>query len=284
MPRPPLTLPRPLVTADGLAERRDTVALVDARWYLDGRSGHRAYLGGHLPGAVWVDLDTDLSGAPSADGGRHPLPTPDGFAAAMSRLGIGDDTPVVVYDDAGGSIAARLWWMLHVLDHPVAVLDGGMAAWPGRLEVGEVTPTARPFTPRAWPAGRFADADAVDRYRRERRSVVLDARAPSRYEGGQPGLDPRPGHIPGARSAPWAANLDPSGRLAAPDVLAARYASLGADDAELVVAYCGSGVTACHDLLALAAAGRTATALFVGSWSAWGADPDRPAETGPDRR
>jgi thiosulfate/3-mercaptopyruvate sulfurtransferase len=281
-------LPGPLVDGPWLAAHAaDVVAgrlvVADVRWYLDGRSGRAAHEAGHLPGAVWVDVDTDLSAPPSPATGRHPLPSPDAFAAAMGRLGIGDDIPVVAYDDGSGSVAARLWWLLHVLDHPVAVLDGGVAAYPAPLEAGAVAPRPARFTARSWPSSRMVDADELLR-RQASGSVVLDARATPRYEQGDPAIDPRPGHVPGARSAPWAGNVDgATGRLRSAPALRQRFAALGVDDATAVVAYCGSGVTACHDLLALEVAGLGArSALYPGSWSQWGADAARPAETGPD--
>ncbi|MDQ6851095.1 MAG: sulfurtransferase [Actinomycetota bacterium] len=263
----------PLVSGDWLAEHRDEVHIVDVRWYLDGRSGRAAYAAGHLPGAVWLDIDTELSDPASAEVGRHPLPSPERFAAALGRAGIAEGQPVLAYDDAGGSIAARLWWLLHVLGEPAAVLDGGIAAWPGRLtiEAPVLAPVQRPARP--WPAHRFADADAVA----ATQGVVLDARAANRFAHGDPAIDSRPGHVPGARSFPWTENLDPNGRLLAPDLLAERFAGIGDGP---VLAYCGSGVTACHDLLALAVAGREDTVLYPGSWSQWGADESRPIETG----
>ena len=276
----------PLVSAAWLESHRTTVRVVDSRWYLDGRPGHAAYLGGHIPGAVWVDLDRELSAPASPDSGRHPLPEPEAFAAAMTRLGIGDGTPVVVYDDARGSVAARLWWMLHILDHEVAVLDGGIDAWTGPLSTDDVAtePASPPFTATAWPADRVVDADAVEAMLARDDALVLDARAASRYANGDPAIDPRPGHIPSARSAPWAGNIDPdTGRVLTAGELRRRFDNLGAPDARKIVAYCGSGVTACHDLLALTIAGLgDRLALYPGSWSQWGADDTRPAETGPE--
>ncbi|MEO8692059.1 MAG: sulfurtransferase [Acidimicrobiales bacterium] len=276
----------PLVSAAWLDAHLSTVRVVDVRWYLDGRSGHAAYLGGHIPGAVWVDLDRELSAPASPTSGRHPMPTPRAFADAMTRLGVDDATPVVVYDDARGSIAARLWWMLQVLGHDVAVLDGGIDAWRGPLATDEVTPAPAPtpFTARDWPAARMADADTVEALRGRPDALLLDARAAARFAEGDPAIDPRPGHIPGARSAPWAGNVDTAtGRLRDADELRGRYQDLGAADARTIVAYCGSGVTACHDLLALAIAGfGDRLALYPGSWSQWGADDTRPTQTGPD--
>lgn len=260
----------PLVSGDWLAAHLADVRVVDVRWYLDGRSGRAAYEAGHLPGAVWLDVDTDLSDPASETAGRHPLPSPSRFAAALGRVGIAAGTPVVPYDDAGGSIAARLWWMLRVLGEPAAVLDGGLAAWSGALttQVPSYSPVER--EPREWPADRFATADQVARSS----AAIFDARTAERYAHGDPGIDPRPGHIPGALSAPWAGNLGADGRFLAPDVLRERFS---VDDA---IAYCGSGVTACHDLLAMELAGVAHTALYPGSWSQWGADPARPTETG----
>jgi thiosulfate/3-mercaptopyruvate sulfurtransferase len=263
----------PLVSAGWLASHLDDVRVVDVRWYLDGRSGRAAYAAGHLPGAMWLDVDTDLSEPASVSDGRHPLATPERFASALGRIGIDERTPVVAYDDAGGSHAARLWWMLHVLGEPAAVLDGGLAAWTGPLltEIPAVEPVQR--RPRPWPAGRFvepgelATADAV----------VYDARTAERYRHGDPSIDPRPGHIPGAHSAPWAENLGDDGRFRPAEQLRERFAAAASRPA---IAYCGSGVTACHELLAMELAGIEQTALYAGSWSQWGADPSRPVETG----
>jgi thiosulfate/3-mercaptopyruvate sulfurtransferase len=262
----------PLVSPDWLAAHLDAVRIVDVRWYLDGRSGHAAYRAGHLPGAVWLDIDADLSAPASAAAGRHPLPTPERFAAALGRVGIGAGTPVVGYDDAGGSVASRLWWLLHVLGEPVAVLDGGLAAWTGPLETSEPRQAPVERRPQPWPADRFVTADEVA----TPGALIYDARTAERYARGDAAIDPRPGHIPGAVSAPWGGNLDENGRFRSPAELRARFAAAADRPA---IAYCGSGVTACHDLLALELAGRTATALYAGSWSQWGADPSRPAET-----
>jgi thiosulfate/3-mercaptopyruvate sulfurtransferase len=241
---------------------------------LDGRSGRAAYESGHIPGAVWLDVDSDLSAPASPADGRHPLPSPEHFAAALGRAGIAAGTPVVVYDDAGGSKAARLWWMLHVLGEPAAVLDGGLAAWPGPLSVDEPSPPAVSRAGRPWPASRFLSADDVA----ATAAVVYDARTAERYAHGDPAVDPRPGHLPGALSAPWEANLGPDGRFRPVAELRERFADAVGRGA---VAYCGSGVTACHDLLAMELAEIESTALYAGSWSQWGADESRPAEIGP---
>jgi thiosulfate/3-mercaptopyruvate sulfurtransferase len=278
-------LPGSLVDAGWLARHggRPGLVVADVRWYLD-RSGREAYEEGHLPGAVFVDVDRDLAGPIEGDSGRHPLPRPEVFGAVMERLGIGDGTVLVAYDDVGGSNAARLWWMLAVTGHPAAVLDGGLAAWPGPLEAGPPPParTDVRFTAREWPAGRIADAADVDGLRRSAVAVVLDARARERYRGEIEPIDPVAGHIPGALSAPWAENVDPeTGRFRSPEELRRRYERLGAGAGELVV-YCGSGVTSCHDLLALEVAGLPGARLYVGSWSGWVADRSRPVARGPE--
>ncbi|GAA3751456.1 sulfurtransferase [Salinactinospora qingdaonensis] len=270
-----------VVDADWLARHLDEVALADVRWYLDGSSGYEAYLGGHLPGAVWIDVDHDLAAPPSPQGGRHPLPDPDHFARALGRRGIGDDTPVVAYDDAGGSVAARLVWMLRVLGCPAALLDGGMDAWQGPLERESASrqPCERTVLP--WPAERVVDAATVLAATSDDSQVLLDARARGRFTGESPSaVDARPGHIPSARSAQWQDNLTPDGRLLSAEQLRARFTALGVTTAVPPIAYCGSGVTACHDLLALEHAGFAGARLYPGSWSAWGADPELPAETG----
>jgi len=268
----------PAVSAEWLAEHSTDPGLViaDVRWYLDDRSGRDAYEAGHIPGAVFVDLDTDLAAPPSFHGGRHPLPDPIEFATNMSQLGIGDTSRVVAYDDVGGAIAARMWWMLDACGVATAVLDGGVAMWPGELSTEGVNPVRSWFTTRPWPTERLATADEVDELRHGG-AVVLDARDHERYAHGS-AIDPRPGHVPGAVSAPFADNLT-DGSLKPVHVLRERYESFGVGT-KPAVAYCGSGVTACHDLLAMRRAGLGNGRLFVGSWSAWGADTERPTETG----
>ncbi len=267
----------PVVSADWLADNIGSVVVADVRWYLDGRSGRAAYDRGHIPGARFADLDTDLSAEPCAALGRHPLPAPDSFAAAMGGLGIGDDTSVVAYDDAGGVIAGRLWWMLDSLGRRAAVLDGGIGAWTGPLETGMPRWSPAEFTARPWPSDRFVGIDEVDQLRGDPGAVVIDARSAERFEGVANPIDKRFGHIPGAVSMPADANLR-DGRLKSAEELRGRYSSVGAGD-KTVVAYCGSGVSACCNLLALRRAGLADGQLFVGSWSAWGGDPDRPVET-----
>lgn len=277
-----------LVSVGWLRERLGGagVRVVDVRWYLTepGR-GRGEYLAGHIPGAVYMDIDTDLA-APKGQGpGRHPLPSAAAFAAAAGRAGIGPAAHVVAYDAAGGAYAARLWWLLRYFGHGrVSVLDGGWPAWQaagGPEEAGETRVTPASFTPR--PNGAMVvDAAAVERLRRDPRALLLDARAAERYEGRVEPVDPRAGHIPGAVSAPYAGNLRPDGTLLSADELRARYDALGAGRAEQVVCYCGSGVTAAHNVLALHLAGRESL-LYEGSWSDWSGDPARPAATGPER-
>lgn len=259
---------------------RPEVVLADVRWYLDGRDGRVAFEQGHLPGAHWVDLDHDLSASGrSAIEGRHPFPAPEDFAAAMSRLGIGDDTVVVAYDDSGGGNAGRLVVMLRMLGHDAALLDGGLAGWGGTLETGAPNPpAAAAFTPQPWPTERFASAEETAAVAAAG-GPVLDARSVERFRGEVALVDLRVGHIPGARSAPWTATLV-DGRLADPDALRRHYAQLGAAEDASAVAYCGSGVSACMNLVAMEHAGLAPARLYVASWSGWSSDPDRPAETG----
>ena len=276
-----MRVPGPLVDAGWLSARIGEPGLVvaDCRWYLDGRSGEAAYRAGHIPGAIHVDLDRHLAGAPGTGPRRHPLPSPEAFAAAMGSLGVSDDDAVVGYDDAGDSVAARLWWMLRVTGHESAVLDGGLASWSGPVEAGPVRRSRARFSPRPWPRRLVVDAEVVAS--RRAGSVLLDARAAERYRGDVEPVDRRAGHVPGAVSAPWLANLDPeSGRMLEAGELRRRYGGLGAGAGRDVIVYCGSGVTACHDLLALEVSGLGPGRLYEGSWSDWSSDPSRPVATG----
>jgi thiosulfate/3-mercaptopyruvate sulfurtransferase len=265
----------PVVDAAWVRARRGEIVLADVRWYLDGRSGRAAYDEGHLPGAVFVDLDRWLAAPASPAEGRHPLPDPGVFAEGMARLGIGDGDTVVAYDDAGGVNAARLVWMLRVTGHDAALLDGGLGALGG--ELGRAAP-ARPraaFTPRPWPRERLADIDAAA----DPANVVIDAREGFRYRGEREPVDPRAGHIPGARSVPARENLDEHGRLLPADRLRERFRAAGAGDGAPVISYCGSGVVACHNLIALEHAGLGGGRLYPGSWSQY-SHTDRPGATG----
>ncbi len=266
----------PVVDQAWLTSHRDEVVLADVRFYLDGRSPRAAYDAGHLPGAVYVDLERWLAAPGSPEAGRHPLPSPETFAEGMSRAGIGDDTRVVAYDDAGGVIAARLVWMLRALGRDAALLDGGLTAWDGPLETDELAVTPAGFTPTPWPADRLASAD--DAARPE--NVVVDARQRERFEGAPDGIDPRGGHIPGARALPCREHLDEDGHLLPVDVLRERLADVGIDEDADVISYCGSGVTACHNLLVIEHAGLGRGRLYPGSWSQWSNDLSRPVATG----
>ena len=266
----------PFVDTGWLAKHLDEVVTADVRWYLNGRSARDAYLAGHLPGAVFVDLDTVLAAPASPERGRHPLPDPDAFAAALGQLGIGDRDTVVAYDDDGGVIAARLVWMLRATGHEAALLDGGIDAWDGPLEAGPSARAAAQFKAREWPRALIATidevADAGD-------AVLLDARDRDRYSGAVEPVDPRAGHIPGARSLPVREHVGPDGRLPAREKLRERLRAVGVGEDSAVISYCGSGVTACHNLLVLEHAGMRPGRLYPGSWSEWSADPSRPAET-----
>jgi thiosulfate/3-mercaptopyruvate sulfurtransferase len=278
---------KPLVTTEWLAAHLDAADLrvVDVRWYLDPeRSGREAWRRGHVQGAVFLDVDSDLSdpgGAPGAPRGRHPWPAADVVAAAMSRAGIGDATRVVAYDDAAGGIAARAWYVLRAFGHDaVAVLDGGIVKWTaeGRpLETREPNIAPARFTPRPRPELLADKAELADPTGER---LLLDARARERYRGDLEPIDPRPGHIPGARSAPFSENLTGGEApvFRSPEELRRHYAGLGCEERKPVV-YCGSGVTACHDLLALELAGLRGR-LYAGSWSEWSSDPSLPAATG----
>lgn len=246
------------------------------RWYLDGRSGRDAHAAGHLPGAVFVDLTTALASPAAPDAGRHPLPEPAAFAEAMSGLGIGDDAVVVAYDDAGGASAGRLVWLLRMCGVDAALLDGGLAGWSGPLEEGPVTARSASFTAKPWDPARLATIDDA-----ATAPVVVDARASERYRGDSEPVDPRAGHIPGALNIPFAGNLGRDQTFLSPAELRDRYAGHGITDARGVVVYCGSGVTATHDLIAMEYAGLGRARLYPGSWSQY-AHSERPVATGPE--
>jgi thiosulfate/3-mercaptopyruvate sulfurtransferase len=303
----------PIIDAAWLAAHRDEVVLADVRFYLDGRDPRAAYDAGHIEGAVYVDLHRWLAAEPSPAEGRHPLPAPEHFAEGLGLAGVADGSRVVAYDDAGGVIAARLVWMLRAIGHDAALLDGGIAAWPGALSTAE--PAIRPatFTPRPWPPDRLASlhdvtavaldsiaapgaltpalgdattgggsdaagvapdlraGDTAARPAAERRTVLVDARQRERFLGEPDGIDPRAGHIPGAESVPTRDHLGGDGRLRPVEELRATFAVAGIDQGAEVVSYCGSGVTACHNLLVLEHAGLGRHRLYPGSWSQWSA-------------
>ncbi|MEU6756573.1 sulfurtransferase [Streptomyces sp. NPDC046685] len=255
--------------------------LLDVRWQLGGPDQRPAYEAGHLPGAVYIDLDRELAGPPGP-GGRHPLPDPEAFGAVMRRTGVRADVPVVVYDGGQGWAAARAWWMLRWTGHPdVRVLDGGLTAWTadgGEVTADEATPVEGDFKPNPGAVG-LLDADGAAA--RARAGLLLDARAGERYRGEVEPIDPVGGHIPGAVSAPTAENVGPDGRFLPAGALRARFEALGATEGTPVGVYCGSGVSGAHEVLALAVAGIESD-LYAGSWSQWSHDPARPVATGPD--
>jgi thiosulfate/3-mercaptopyruvate sulfurtransferase len=253
--------------------------LLDTRWRLAGPPAIDDYRAGHLPGAVFVDLDADLAAPPGARG-RHPIPNAADFEQAMRRCGVSRGSAVVVYDESDATASARAWWLLRYFGHDdVAVLDGGYRAWVAAgLAVTTDVPDPAPGDFVATPGG-MPVLDAEGAAGLARHGVLLDARAAARYRGEVEPIDPVAGHVPGAVSAPTSENVTTDGRLLPPDVLRARFAALGADGSRPVGAYCGSGVTAAQEVLALAVAGVDA-ALYAGSWSEWVTDPARPVATG----
>lgn len=255
--------------------------VLDVRWSLGATDPRGDHERAHIPGAIYVDLETELSGPGTPQDGRHPLPDPDTFAAAATRWGVGPETAVVVYDDSGGLSAARLWWLLRWIGHPaVRVLDGGLAAWRaagGAIETGPDTDVVPASTPLPARPGAMPTVSAEDIVA-GRVPVLLDARAEERYRGEVEPIDPVAGHIPGARSVPTAGNLRDDGTFRDPAELRARFTEAGVEPGEPVAAYCGSGVTAAHELLALEVAGLGTGALYAPSWSGWIADPDHPVE------
>jgi thiosulfate/3-mercaptopyruvate sulfurtransferase len=268
----------PIVSPEWLRDhlRDPDLRLIDFRWSLRG-PGREDYAQGHIPGAAFVDLE-DVTG--TEGGGRHPLPSGPQFADAMRKAGVDTETRVVVYDAAGGSVAARLWFLLRWFGHDAqAVLDGGFQAW------GEPFETAVPSVPpgnfgwREPDRSRVLDFDAVARLTGV---PVIDARAGERYRGEREPIDPKAGHVPGALNAPWTENLGPDGRFKSPAELRKHFEALGVNSEDVgAVVYCGSGVNACHDLLALELAGFAGPRLYAGSWSDW-SSRDAPVATGKD--
>ncbi|MFC7497421.1 MULTISPECIES: sulfurtransferase [unclassified Nocardioides] len=265
-------MPTPLISVSELHQRLGEVTVLDVRYRMGGIGGRAEYEKGHVPGAAYVDMDTDLA-APPGVGGRHPLPETADFEAAMRRVGVRDDRPVVVYDDWNGLAAGRAWWLLRHHGHAdVRVLDGAWPAWVeagGQVHTGVLLPSRGDFTarPGQMPVVEAADVLGVP--------VLVDARAPERYRGETEPVDPVAGHIPGAVNVPTTTNLRADGRFRSAAELRALYAAAGVEGDEGVAVYCGSGVTAVHDIIALEVAGIPA-ALYPGSWSGWITDPDRP--------
>jgi thiosulfate/3-mercaptopyruvate sulfurtransferase len=260
--------------------------VIDCRFELGNPEAGRAlYTGGHLPGAAYAHLDEDLSGPRTPWSGRHPLPDPEDLAATFGKLGIDETVQVVAYDESNGAYAARVWWLLRWLGHRrVAVLDGGLAAWRAAglpLSDPPISVAPRTFTARP-NAAMHVSGDEVALLLARGEAIVLDARAPERYEGRLEPLDPRAGHVPGAHNHHFARNLGADGRFLAPDALATLLAhQLRGRPATAVVSMCGSGVTACHTLLALEIAGLPGARLYPGSWSEWSRDEGRPIAIGP---
>jgi len=247
-------------------------------------AGHRAYIEGHIAGAVFAQLDRDLSGPATPGSGRHPLPEPERLAECFRRWGIERDTQIVAYDASGGSFAGRLWWLARWLGHEqVALLDGGWQAalTAGlRVESGEASRPPGRFE-RAAPLEQAVDVGAVQGARCDAGWLVIDARAPDRYAGRNETIDPVAGHIPGAVNRFWQTNLGPDGRFKPPEQLRSEFTRLlGGRAVDHVIVQCGSGVTACHHLVALRRAGLGGARLYPGSWSQWISDPARPVAVG----
>lgn len=266
------------------------IVVADVRWYLPttGRNGRAEYETDHLPGAVFVDLERDLAAQGGPGLGRHPLPPVDAFASSLGALGIGNGSHVIAYDDAAGSTAARLWWMLRQVGHRrVSVLDGGLSAWRATgypLTADPPLITARRFIPQL-RQDRVATRRDVDQARTSSRSVIIDARSRERFEGRVEPIDVRAGHIPGAHNVPFSENLvrsdvDGISRFKPADELRRQFETVGVDGTKDVIVCCGSGVTACHNALALEVAGFPEPRLYVGSWSDWSADETLPVATG----
>jgi thiosulfate/3-mercaptopyruvate sulfurtransferase len=262
------------------------LAIVDCRFRLEDVTwAERQYVDAHVPGAVYADLDRDLSGTKSGRNGRHPLPAPEALAATLGRLGIGSGVQVVAYDEDTGAFASRLWWLVRWMGHEeVAVLDGGFAAWRADhrpTRAGRETAVARTFVARPQPHAQVDAGQVATVLAGASRTRLVDARAPERFRGDVEPLDRVGGHIPGAGNHFFKDNLDASGRFLPADTLRARFdQELAGTHPNDVIMYCGSGVTACHNLLAMEHAGLTGARLYAGSWSEWSSAPDRPVATG----
>jgi thiosulfate/3-mercaptopyruvate sulfurtransferase len=274
-----------LISTAVLALHMDESVVVDCRSKLDDEAwGEEHYRTAHIPGAVYADLNRDLSGPKTGTNGRHPIPDPNTLAHTFGRLGIASGVQVVAYDQDNGMWASRLWWLLRWLGHDaVAVLDGGLSKWiaegrPTASGVEQQMPRVFAGTPRA---DMTLDVNAVASRLGSREWRLVDARAPERYRGEKEPVDRTPGHIPGAVNHFFGSNVAADGTFRTPEELRAHFApALGGAAPDHVICYCGSGVTACHNLLAMEHAGIRGPKLYVGSWSEWSADPSRPVERG----
>jgi thiosulfate/3-mercaptopyruvate sulfurtransferase len=276
-----------LMDANTLSEHLagDDLALFDCRFDLGNvQWGEAEHARAHLPGAQYLHLDRDLSGAVTGSSGRHPLPDPERFALRLAALGAGQATQIVAYDQGNAAYAARLWWLARWIGlRNVAVLDGGIAAWRAAdLPLETVVRTPAPRKLAVSPADdAWVSSEAVDEVRIRPGNLLIDARGAERFAGRNETLDPVPGHVPGARNRPFPANLGPDGRFLAAPALRERFGTLlGSLPPSALVSMCGSGVTACHNLLALEHAGLSGARLYVGSWSEWSSDPSRPIARG----
>lgn len=266
-----------------LLNQQQPVVVIDTRFDLQNKAlGHQQYLEGHLPGALFLDLEQDLSGPLAEHGGRHPLPDPARLAQTLGRAGIVSESLVVVYDQSGGMFAGRLWWLLRWLGHDqVKLIDGGLPAW---LAAGYALETAIPeVQPQSFKpeirAHLLVELPELEARLHEPELTLLDARAAERYRGEVEPLDPQAGHIPGALNRPFSQNLQ-DGRFKSPDILRQELQALGLRPEQEIIVYCGSGVTASHDLIALEEAGFQNARLYAGSWSDWCSYPEHPIETG----
>lgn len=269
----------PIVSSEWLARHLDDVVVCHVGTTMTGGDPRQNHLDAHLPKARYVSLDDDLAGSPGTATGRHPLPTAADFAATLASLGVHDDDAVVAYDDRGGAFASRMVWMMRVIGQDAALLDGGITAWPGPLESGPVEPEAKERTVVAWPDDATADADEVARHG-DSGGVVIDSREPERYRGDAEPTDAVAGHVPGAINLAFADNLV-DGRFRSRDELTDRFAPIGdaaTDDTAIV--YCGSGVTACHNALAIESTGLRRPRVYIGSWSGWSSESERAVERG----
>lgn len=275
-PIPPIVDAAYVRTVLEAGHRSGEIVLCDVRSTMTGHDPRADYLARHLPGAVFVPLEGVLAAPGAGTAGRHPLPTPDDFASSLGALGIGNDATVIAYDDRGGAFAARLVWMLRILGQRAALLDGGLDAWSGPFADGTVERPAVGRIAVGWPPAATADADEVVTALVAGR-VVIDSRDAARYAGQVEPIDAVAGHVPGAINLPFTHNLGPDGRFRPAAELTDRFRSVAADGDAIV--YCGSGVTACHNALALEHAGLGLPTVYVGSWSGWSSDPHRPVAT-----